>query len=158
MRILASLFAFFLFTAPAASQTASTSHDQAALQFLEVIGMPKLLQEVSAAMAENLIRSNPPLAPHRDVILEWSKQYVTWEAAAPELAQTYKQAFTEPELREIIAFYTTPTGQKMAARLPELMQNAADVGGRLANAHVVDLQKMMTGRAKSPGSPSTTTP
>jgi hypothetical protein len=158
MRILASLFALFLMTAPAASQTGSTSHDQAALEFLEVIGMPKLLQEVSVAMADNLIRTNPVLASRREVLLEWSKQYITWEAAAPELTQTYKRAFTEAELREIIAFYTTPTGQKMGARLPELMQSAAEVGGRLANAHVADLQKMITERTNPPSSPSTTTP
>ena len=84
------------------------------------------------------------------MILAWSKQYITWEAAAPELTQTYKQAFTEPELREIIAFYTTPTGRKLATRLPEMMQRAAAAGGRLANAHLPDLQKMISPPPSTP--------
>src|SRR5687767_3314173 len=108
MRILANMFALILIATPTASQNASTDHDQAALEFLEVIGMPKVLQQIAVAMADSLIRTNPPLAPQREVILAWSKKYITWEAAAPELTLTYKQAFTEPELREIIAFYTTP--------------------------------------------------
>src|SRR5688572_23175564 len=92
MRIIATMFALVLIASPAASQNASTNHDQAALEFLEVIGMPKVLQQVSVAMAENLIRTNPTLAPQREVILAWSKQYITWEAAAPELTLIYKQA------------------------------------------------------------------
>jgi hypothetical protein len=137
-------------TAQTSAQTATTSHEQAALEFLNAIGIEKIVQEISSALANNLIRSNPPLAPHRDVVVEWSNKYVTWEAAAPELVKAYMRAFTEPELREIITFYGTPTGQKMAAQLPELMESAAVAGGRLAGAHIADLERMLQERRKQP--------
>ena len=54
MRFIASMFALMLIATPAASQNASASHDQAALEFLEVLGMPKLVQQVSVAMVDNL--------------------------------------------------------------------------------------------------------
>lgn len=149
-----------LIATPVSGQAAPTSHEQAAREFLTAIGIEKILQEISSALANNLIRSNPPLAAHRDVILAWTTKYVTWEAAAPELVKSYTKAFSEPELREITAFYGTPTGRKMAAELPRLMENAAAEGGRLAGTHIADLERMLQERAKSlqPATPTTPTP
>ncbi|MDB6069858.1 MAG: hypothetical protein JWL81_1029 [Verrucomicrobiales bacterium] len=57
-------------------------------------------------------------------------------ADAPELNEKiiglYSEAFTEAELREIIAFYSTPTGKKALAKLPELMQKGAIIGQKIA--------------------------
>ena len=146
--LLALSLAFLLAAAPSTLRSATTSHDQAAFEFLEAIGIEKIVEEISSALANSLIRSNPPLAVHRDVIVAWSNKYVTWEAAAPELVKLYTEAFTEPELREITRFYGTPTGQKMAAHLPGLMESAAAAGGRLAGAHIADLQKMLEEQSK----------
>lgn len=141
-RILALAFTLVFFS-PSASQAATPSHDQAALEFLEAIGIEKIVAEISSALANNLIRTNPPLAAHREIIIAWSNKYVTWQAAAPELVGIYTKAFTEPELKEITRFYGTPIGRKMAAHLPGLMESAAAAGGRLAGAHITDLQKML---------------
>src|SRR5687768_7604969 len=103
--LLALSLALLLCATPSAAQTATTSHDQAARAFLKAIGIEKIVAEISSALADNLIRTNPPLAPHRDVIMAWSNKYVTWEAAAPELVQIYTKTFTEPELKEITRFY-----------------------------------------------------
>jgi uncharacterized protein len=146
--LLALSLALLLCATPSAAQTATTSHDQAARAFLKAIGIEKIVAEISSALADNLIRTNPPLAPHRDVIMAWSNKYVTWEAAAPELVQIYTKTFTEPELKEITRFYETPTGRKMAAQLPVLMESAAAAGGRLAGAHIADLQKMLQDQSK----------
>jgi hypothetical protein len=156
--VLAISFALSLIAAPMSGQAAPSSHEQAALDFLKAVGIEKILQEISAALANNLIRSNPPLATHRDVIVAWTSKYVTWEAAAPELVKSYTKAFSEPELREITAFYDTPTGRKMAAELPRLMENAAAEGGRLAGSHIADLEKMLQERAKLPQPATPTTP
>ena len=137
-----------LFLVPSAAQSATPSHDQAAREFLEAIGIEKIVEEISSALASSLIRSNPPLAAHKDLIVSWSKKYVTWEAAAPELVEIYTKAFTELELKEITRFYVTPTGRKMAEHLPNLMESAAAAGGRLAGAHIADLQKMLEEQIK----------
>jgi hypothetical protein len=147
---LALSFVVALFAGPIASHAAAPSHEQAALEFLKAIGIEKILQEISSALASNLIRTNPPLAAHQDVIIAWANKHVTWEAAAPELVKSYTKAFSEPELREITAFYGTPTGRKMAAELPRLMENAAAEGGRLAGTHIADLEKMLRERSKEP--------
>ena len=57
-------------------------------------------------------------------------------ADAPELKgkiiELYEESFTEPELRELIAFYSTPTGKKALSKLPELMQKGAVIGQKIA--------------------------
>src|SRR5262245_55916518 len=146
-QFLALSVALFLLS-PAAAQSATPSHEQAARDFLEAIGIEKIVSEISSALAASLIRSNPPLAAHKDLIVAWSSKYVTWEAAAPELVENYTKAFTEPELKEITSFYVTPTGRKMAAHLPGLMESVAAAGGRLAGAHITELQKMLEEKAK----------
>jgi hypothetical protein len=77
-----------LIATPVSGQATPNSHEQAAREFLTAIGIEKILEEISSALANNLIRSNPPLAAHRDVIVAWTNEYVTWEAAAPELIKS----------------------------------------------------------------------
>ena len=55
-----------------------------------------------------------------------------WDDVRPKLAKLYAEAFTEAELRDLIAFYETPTGQKALAKIPALTQ----AGGELAMAGV----------------------
>ncbi len=47
-----------------------------------------------------------------------------WDDLKPQVAKLYAETFTEAELRDIVAFYETPTGQKVAAKLPGLFQQA----------------------------------
>ncbi len=58
-----------------------------------------------------------------------------WDEMRPILAKNYADAFTESELREIIAFYQTPAGQKTLAKLPALTQQSMvlAMGGVQAN-------------------------
>jgi hypothetical protein len=153
-RSLSYVFWLFLLVTPAFSQTVQDSHEQAVLDFLNALKMENILRNISSALVDNLIKANPPLAPERDLLVEWSQKYVTWEAAVPELIKAFKETFTEPELREITGFYKTPAGQKMATKLPELMTTAAKVGGILAGTHIPDLQRMLEERLKQKGSAS----
>jgi uncharacterized protein len=149
-RLLSCAFWLFLLVTAVCGQTVKDSHEQAVLDFLNALKMENILRNISTALVENLIKANPPLASQRDLLVEWSQKYVTWEAAVPELTKAFKETFTESELREIIGFYRTPTGQKMATKLPELMTIAAKVSGSLAGSHIPDLQRMLQERLKKP--------
>lgn len=140
--------ALLMLTAQSAGETVTTSHDQAVLEFLKVVGIERTMNASANAVVQGLIQVNPPLAPYRDIIVQWANKHITWEAAAPELTKIYKDAFTELELRDVIAFYRTPTGQKVLLKLPEVMQQGAAVGAKLALAHTAELEKMLVERSK----------
>jgi len=53
----------------------------------------------------------------------------------------YVKAFTKKEIRELIDFYRTPTGQKAIRKFPELFQQGARVGRELALKHQSQFQK-----------------
>lgn len=45
-----------------------------------------------------------------------------------QLAVVYMESFTEAELDGILAFYSTPVGQKMTSELPVIMQKSMQIG------------------------------
>lgn len=49
-----------------------------------------------------------------------------------ELLQAYANAFSEAELTELTAFYSTPTGQKSLTAMPALLQQSMTIGEKLA--------------------------
>lgn len=139
--------ALVMLTAQSAGET-TTSHDQAVLEFLKVVGIERTMNASANAVVQGLIQVNPPLAPYREIIVQWANKHITWKAAAPEITKIYKDAFTELELRDVIAFYRTPSGQKVLLKLPEVMQQGAAVGAKLALAHTAELEKMLVEGSK----------
>lgn len=106
-------------------------------------------------MVDAMIQGNAVLAPYREVVLTWAKGFMTWDTFGPKLTAIYTETFTETELREIIAFYKTATGQKALALMPELMQRGARMGADEAQKHLPELQEAIRKRAAELEKPST---
>ncbi|QBG48628.1 DUF2059 domain-containing protein [Verrucomicrobia bacterium S94] len=74
-----------------------------------------------------------------DKIIVASKEFGSAVANDPELTARmitiYQGAFSETELKELIAFYKTPIGKKTLEELPRLMQEGAMVGQQVAMKH-----------------------
>jgi hypothetical protein len=64
-----------------------------------------------------------------------------WDAAKPEIAKIYAAAFTEAELRDMIAYYKSPTGQKAVEKLPDVTQQAMARALSGVQAHMPDFQQ-----------------
>ncbi|MDP5240966.1 DUF2059 domain-containing protein [Uliginosibacterium sp. 31-16] len=52
---------------------------------------------------------------------------LAWSKLKDPLARLYMETFTESETRELVAFYRTPTGQKMLSGLPALAEGVTRV-------------------------------
>ena len=59
------------------------------------------------------------------------------------LAAIYANNFTADELRDLAAFYRTPTGQKFLARQPAIAQQSLAAGQQLGRAVMGDVQQQM---------------
>jgi hypothetical protein len=77
----------------------------------------------------------------------WLKKYMTWPAMQPELVKLYAANFTEAEIKQMAAFYGTPTGQKALQGMPAMMQRSAMVGAQLAQGHEEELKTAMAARS-----------
>lgn len=49
-----------------------------------------------------------------------------WDAMAPTLVAVYQKVYTEQEVRDILAFYRTPTGRSLIAKQPLVLQNSIE--------------------------------
>jgi hypothetical protein len=132
-------------TPNAASAAASSA---AALELFKAMKLQDSLQDTTAAMIDSEVSRNPGLTPYREVMLQWLRKYMTWDAMLPELTKMYTETFTDAELKEMTAFYGSPAGQKSLTKIPELMQRTAMIGARLGQAHSDELKASMTAHSE----------
>ncbi|HEV7587359.1 MAG TPA: DUF2059 domain-containing protein [Longimicrobium sp.] len=136
---------------PAVAQE-SLRHELA-LQLLEAMRMPEQIQASVATAAATQARQNPDLPGLGDVLREFLSRYVTWDAMKDEYAELYAGAFTEEELREMTAFYRTPTGQKLARSTAQLTRLGAELGERTMRAHAAELDQIIARRVGAAAAP-----
>ena len=136
---------------PAAAQ--EPLRHELALQLLEAMRMPEQIQSSIATVVATQARLNPDVPGLAEVLRDFLARYVTWDAMKEEYAEIYAGAFTEEELREMAAFYRTPTGQKLARATPQLTRLGAELGERTLRAHAAELDEMIARRAAAANPP-----
>ncbi len=134
-------------TAAAPAATPVPASQAAAVQDLfKALDLQAQVRDMPDAMIASEVGRNPGLDPFRDVMVNWLKKYMTWQAMAPELEKLYAANFTEPELKAMAAFYRTPAGKKSLLKMPELTQRSAMIGASLGQAHSDELKTLMAAR------------
>ena len=135
--------------APAAAQAApDSSRLRTARELLETMDMMSVLRAGNHAMVRAQSASNPAMVPFEDVLIEWAEKHLTWEVMAPPMSAAYAAVLTEAEMRELIAFYRTPTGRRVVAVTPELTQRGAAIGAEVAQQFTPQLEVMIRARAE----------
>ena len=147
---LATLGLCLLLTQQVAAQDAevSASHLLAAQELAELLELESQMLGGASAMINAMTQQNPQLVQFEDVILEWAESFMTWETFGPRIVAIYANAFSEQELRELIEFYKTPTGQKTLKVMPDLMTQGAQLGMIEAQARQADLEQRIRERAE----------
>jgi uncharacterized protein len=138
--------------APAAATPTPTPNAAAAAaaaqELFKAMKMQNNLNDTTAAMIDSEISRNPGLTPYRDIMLQWLRKYMTWDAIQPEMTRMYTEAFTDEELKQMAAFYGSPAGQKSLEKLPDLMQRTAMAGARISQAHTDELRAAMAAKSE----------
>jgi hypothetical protein len=131
-------------TPNAASSAASAA---AAQELFKSMKLQAGLNDTTAAMIDSEIARNPGLTPYREIMLQWLRKYMTWDAMQPELIKMYTTTFTEAELKQMAVFYGSPAGQKALEKMPEMMQRLAMSGAQIAQPHSDELRAAMSARS-----------
>lgn len=104
-------------------------------------------------------------AEMRTAMSEWFDTEVKWSEIKPKLVDLYVKEFTEQELKDLLAFYQTPTGQKAIVKLPVIMREGGSIGqemvGRKQESLKQSLQRVVEKyrpKPKAPAAPSAPTP
>jgi hypothetical protein len=113
----------------------------AVARLFELTHMQRLIEDSVDGVIALQTAQNPALAEHRDALRAFLEKYIGWQALKEDLTTMYLQAFTETELDEMNAFYSSPTGQKVLQRLPELVKQRNQLAMQRLQAHLGELQQ-----------------
>jgi len=53
---------------------------------------------------------------------------IKWETMKDQLVNIYAKVYTESEIKELTAFYKSPTGKKLISKMPELIRASMEIG------------------------------
>ncbi len=136
-------------TAPQAPATPSPEALAAAHELMAVIKPEDRFKVMLPVMMQNLkpavVQGRPEVEKQYDatmpILLEKAQKRV--DELANTIAVIYASNFTAAELRDLIAFYKTPTGQKLLAHTTDIAQQSMAAGQELGRAVVRDVQEQM---------------
>jgi uncharacterized protein len=129
---------------PAQSQTASAEATAAARELIEVMRvtdqfkvlMPMVMQQLKPA----IVQGRPQVERDYDAIVP--QMLTAAEARMGELtgalAAVYATHFTADELRQVMAFYRGPVGQKFLQIMPKIMQDSMTIGQKFGESIALD--------------------
>jgi len=136
----APILALALAAAPAAPGTPTDQQKKLAVELVQLIqtkeayrdSLVMMSQQISAALAAQARAQGGSLpADFADRVLRATMEVAPYDEMVTWSADVYAQRFTVPELKDMIAFYRTPTGRKVARLLPEIMGEVGKKVGQL---------------------------
>lgn len=127
----------------------SASHAKAAEDLFQTMKLDAVMAQTVDAVIKAQVAQSPEMRKVEPVIRDFFNKYMGWQALKPQMLTLYTQTFTEAELREITAFYRTPTGQKAVTVMPTLMQKGAAIGQKLVQDHIGELQANIQAKMKA---------
>ena len=123
------------------------SHRQATETLLGAMQMETLLTQSIDQMLQVQVQQNPAIAPFQTEMKAFFGKYMSWAVLKDDMTKIYMAEFTEPEMKELIAFYQTPVGKKTVQRMPALMAKGAEMGQRRVQEHLPELQAAIAAKA-----------
>src|SRR5262245_986789 len=132
-RTLTLLLPFALFANEALAQTEAK---KTAVELVKLIITPATYKDMLQQMTDNMLPAMRAQAPNLPPDIA-TKLVAAVEDALPydELvgwtADVYASKFSVPELKDLIAFYKSPVGRKLARIMPELMGESGKKMGEL---------------------------
>ena len=122
---------------------ADNASEAEAEKLLSIMDMEKVMDESITQMVDVQLEQQPTLAPFKSVMLKFFRKHMSWESVKFEMVYIYSKTFTAHELKELTAFYSTPTGRKAIEKMPTLMAQGAQVGAARIQENMWELQAMI---------------
>jgi hypothetical protein len=87
----------------------------------------------------------PNLAPYAEVMRDFLAKHVNFEAIEGDLIALYREYYTETELQQLIRFYESPLGQRVADVTPALSFRMGQLTSERINRLLPELMRQLTG-------------
>ncbi len=111
-------------------------------ELYRVLGGDKLTLQTLEAVA-SIAGRDSKVAPYEGIIRTWLESSMASSHFEDDMARYYASTFTEKELKDIIAFLKTPTGQKVVAQMPGLVQHGANLSAVVMEENRAKLEEAL---------------
>ena len=114
-----------------------------------------MIPAIMQALKPALVQGRADVERDFDVLVPAMIQAMTsrMDEMLDKIAGVYARKFTVAEMREIIAFYSAPTGQKVVRELPSVMQESMQIGQQWGQQLGSELQQRMIEELRKKGHP-----
>lgn len=144
MKLLARITVLCLFAlAPISTARADEAANKAAEELLLAMKADKSFAQSIDQVVDLQVKQNPQIEKFRPVLKKFFDKHMSWDAVKSEMIALYAKEFTTEELQEMVKFYKSPVGQKMAEKTPILTAKSMDIGMRRLQANQAELQEML---------------
>ena len=124
------------------------SHQQEVQKLFELTGMQQKIDEsVDNVLALQLAQS-PELKNNKTVVREFLERHIGWQSLKDALTSMYMQEFSEQEVKDMNAFYSSATGRKVIERLPVLVQVRNQLASKRLQENIGELEYELKSRQK----------
>ena len=154
--------------APAVSAADAPDAHKLALarQLFAGMNMNQLMDSVTKSMGDSMLtqlrKSNPKLSEEQaraisEAIGESARDVLP--KVTERMVPLYAQTFSEKELEDSVAFYASPSGKAILAKMPALMSQMGPIMQEITPELIVDMQKRVCAKTDcsklgKPGQPS----
>jgi hypothetical protein len=147
-------------TADTIVHTTDPARIAAAHELVDALNVQKVLDRSMENMLRMQTEQNPAMMQFADIMRAFFARYVTWNALRDSYAQIYADLFSASDLRELVAFYRSPIGRRLADATPELTERGSNLGREAVQAHLPELQAQIMARLQQnmPAPPATPNP
>lgn len=133
---------FLLLVSAAPVPAPMSPHEKVARDVVKLIGGEDLAIGGADAMLA-LFLQNPSMAPYEGQFREWYRKVMAESDLQERMVRLYMDTFSEEELREIAAFYKTPTGRKTVETLPKMVKLGVETARQQAEARGSELMEIL---------------
>lgn len=158
LALIAGIIVTVLFhAAPSTAQTPDSDSLAAAKELITVLKLTDQIKTMAPIIMQGLkpaiVQNRPEVERAYDEVLPFVLELANRRLGefVEAAAAIYARAFTASELREIAAFYQTPIGQKMLAKMPGLMQDSLAAGQRFGQSLAGELATRMKEELRKKG-------
>jgi len=152
---------FALFIAVISSGTAlaaETGKEERVLKLLEITNARSTVDQVAKSiegfMQQQIQATARDLPPEGQEAMEivrrestaWLSENLSWDQLKGMYVDVYSEVFTEKEIDQLIRFYQSPLGQKILAKMPELLQACFQRSQALVKEKLPEFQERLKKR------------
>ena len=114
------------------------SHDADAERFLQLAHADKLAVPVYAQVQQMFAQRFAEAKANAEL-----DKAVGWDKLKPDMVKLYTSNFSEQELKDLIAFYQSPLGQKVLQKMPALTAQSAQITQTKLETAVPSVNKLL---------------